>query len=69
MELARLMGWGEATISRYESKSIQDESYDVMLCMVRDSPFITIELLDEHHGEPPHLNRCKTSCLKMGLLS
>ena len=20
-------------------------------------------------GEPPHLNRCKTSCLKMGLLS
>lgn len=51
VELARLMGWGEATISRYESKSIQDESYDVMLCMVRDSPFVAIELLDKHHDK------------------
>ena len=24
VDLARLMGWGEATISRYESKAIQD---------------------------------------------
>ena len=26
-DLAKLLGWGEATISRYESKAIQDEAY------------------------------------------
>ena len=31
VDLARLLGWGEATISRYESKAIQDEAYDTML--------------------------------------
>ena len=27
VDLAKLLGWGEATISRYESKAIQDEAY------------------------------------------
>lgn len=31
VDLAKLLGWGEATISRYESKAIQDEAYDTML--------------------------------------
>ena len=31
VDLARLLGWGEATISRYESKAIQDEAYDNIL--------------------------------------
>ena len=26
VDLAKLLGWGEATISRYESKAIQDEA-------------------------------------------
>ena len=38
VDLAKLLGWGEATISRYESKSIQDEAYDTMLRMVKDNP-------------------------------
>ena len=28
VDLAKLLGWGEATISRYESKAIQDDAYD-----------------------------------------
>lgn len=31
VDLARLLGWGDATISRYESKAIQDEAYDTLL--------------------------------------
>ena len=38
MENANLLNWGEATISRYESKAIQDEAYDNMLRIVRDDP-------------------------------
>lgn len=38
VDLARLLGWGEATISRYESKVIQDESYDTMLRLIKDNP-------------------------------
>lgn len=45
VDLARLLGWGEATISRYESKAIQDDAYDIMLRIVRDNPLIALELL------------------------
>lgn len=43
MDLARLLGWGEATISRYESKYIQDESYDIMLRLIKDNPLQVLE--------------------------
>lgn len=48
VEMAKLMGWGEATISRYESKSIQDETYDTMLRMVREDPNKALELFDKN---------------------
>ena len=48
VELAKLLGWGEATISRYESKAIQDEAYDAMLRIVRDNPLKALELLKRH---------------------
>ena len=34
--LAALLGWGEATIHRYESGSIADESHNLMLRMIED---------------------------------
>lgn len=43
VELARLLGWGEATISRYESKAIQDEAYDNMLRIISENPAKTLE--------------------------
>ena len=45
VDLARLLGWGEATISRYESKAIQDDSYDIMLRLIKDNPLQTLEFL------------------------
>ncbi|MEW4413738.1 type II TA system antitoxin MqsA family protein [Clostridium sp. AN503] len=35
VDWAKLLGWGEATISRYESKAIQDEAYDTMFRLVK----------------------------------
>ncbi len=51
VDLARLMGWGEATVSRYESKAIQDGFYDVMLRIVRDNPTQTLEFLKKNESK------------------
>lgn len=51
VELAKLLGWGEATISRYESKAIQDEAYDNMLRIVKDNPMKTMEFLEMHRAK------------------
>ena len=48
VELAKLLGWGEATISRYESKAIQDEAYDTMLRLLKNSPFQALEFLKKN---------------------
>lgn len=32
--LAKLLGWGEATISRYDSKAIQDDAYDISFAKI-----------------------------------
>ena len=48
VDLARLLGWGEATISRYESKAIQDEAYDTMLRLVKDNPLQALEFLKKN---------------------
>ncbi|MDO5157178.1 MAG: type II toxin-antitoxin system MqsA family antitoxin, partial [Eubacteriales bacterium] len=54
VDLAKLLGWGEATISRYESKAIQDEAYDTMLRLVKDNPLQALEFLkkNEHKFSP-----------------
>lgn len=48
VDLAKLLGWGEATISRYESKAIQDEAYDIMLRWVKNNPFQALGLLKKN---------------------
>ncbi len=45
VDLARLLGWGEATISRYESKAIQDDAYDDMLRLIKDDPLRAMDCL------------------------
>lgn len=44
-ELSNLLGWGEVTISRYESKSIQDEAYDNVLRIIRENPMAAYNFL------------------------
>lgn len=48
VDLARLLGWGEATISRYESKAIQDEAYDIMLRLIKDNPLQALDFLKKN---------------------
>lgn len=59
-DMAKLLGWGEATISRYESKAIQDEAYDNILRIVKDNPLVALDFLQK--------NKDKFSSLKaMGI--
>ncbi len=51
VDLARLLGWGEATISRYESTAIQDEAYDTILRLIRDNPFDALALLEKNESK------------------
>ena len=45
-----------------------NEQINIVMINLQELEF---DHLLEYHAlrEPPHLNRCKTSCLKMGLLS
>ncbi|MCI7605897.1 MAG: DUF4065 domain-containing protein [Spirochaetales bacterium] len=44
-DLALLLGWGEVTITRYETKAIQDETYDQLIRMVKDDPYYALRCL------------------------
>lgn len=57
VEAARLLGWGEATIARYESKAIQDEAYDTMLRILKEDPFRAIALLDKNSDRFPEAKK------------
>lgn len=35
-EFANLLGWGGATLSRYENGALQDDAHDTMLRLLRD---------------------------------
>lgn len=51
VDLSRLLGWGEATISRYESKAIQDETHDIMLRLIKDNPLKALEFLRKNEDK------------------
>ncbi len=50
-EFSALLGWGEVTVTRYETKTIQDETYDCMMRMVSDNPVFAMECLDRHRDK------------------
>lgn len=50
VELANLLGWGEVTISRYESKAIQDDTYDRILRMVDCNPMEMLNFLNKNRS-------------------
>ncbi|MTI96014.1 MAG: DUF4065 domain-containing protein [Firmicutes bacterium] len=47
-DFSALLGWGEVTITRYESKSIQDETYDKIMRMTNENPMFALNTLEEH---------------------
>lgn len=65
-ELSALLGWGDVTIARYESKNIQDETYDRYLRMIRENPSFALESLKEHRDRFSEEKYC---FLKKQLLS
>lgn len=47
-DFSALLGWGDVTITRYESKTIQDETYDNIILMAYQNPMFALEYLDKH---------------------
>lgn len=47
-DFSAILGWGEVTVTRYESKSIQDETYDNIMKMTYENPMFALESLDKH---------------------
>ncbi len=47
-EFANLLGWGDVTVQRYESKTIQDETYDQKMKLVFENPQIALTELEKH---------------------
>ena len=67
VDLARLLGWGEATVSRYESKAIQDDAYDSMLRLMREDPLKAMDYLKRNSGSfsPEKYERIKDNIRKL----
>lgn len=48
VELSRLLGWGDVTVARYESKAIQDATYDHELRLIMGNPLEMLKLLEKN---------------------
>ena len=66
VDLSVMLGWGEATISRYESKAIQDDAYDTMLRIIQYYPSIALELLNKNGG---HFKDAKKAEIKQQIMN
>lgn len=47
-DFSALLGWGDVTVTRYESKTTQDETYDNLMRMVYNNPMFALECIDKH---------------------
>lgn len=47
-EFSNLLGWGDVTVTRYESKTIQDETYDNLMRMAHENPLFALQNLEKH---------------------
>ncbi|KAB3525550.1 type II TA system antitoxin MqsA family protein [Alkaliphilus serpentinus] len=47
-DFSAMLGWGDVTVTRYESKTIQDETYDNIMRMVYENPMFALECIDKH---------------------
>ncbi len=45
-DLALILGWGEVTITRYETKEIQNEKYDAVLRKIKDNPYLLYDYFE-----------------------
>jgi putative zinc finger/helix-turn-helix YgiT family protein len=47
-EFSNIFGWGDITIQRYETKLIQEETYNEMIKRAKDDPLFLYEELKKH---------------------
>ena len=47
-EYSRLLGLGDVTIQRYETKAVQDDTYDMMMRLTRENPEYCLEMLEKN---------------------
>lgn len=45
-DLALILGWGEVTITRYETKEIQNEKYDNILRKIDENPYVLYDYFE-----------------------
>ncbi len=64
-EMSRLLGWGGATLSRYENGALQDETHEKALCLAKD-PRNLLKLIE---GSPDALPKEKRDRLMNELRS
>lgn len=48
LEMAQLLGLGEITITRYETKQIQDEAHDKIMKLIDENALIALEYLEKN---------------------
>ncbi len=47
-DFSAMLGWGDVTVTRYESKTIQDATYDNIMRMVYQNPMFALECINKH---------------------
>ncbi|MDD2402663.1 MAG: DUF4065 domain-containing protein [Clostridia bacterium] len=47
-DFSAMLGWGDVTVTRYESKTIQDETYNNIMRMAYENSMFALESLDKH---------------------
>jgi len=62
-DFSAMLGWGDITVTRYETKTIQDETYDSIMRMVRDNPMFALECINKHRDKfaPEKYSRIRKS--------
>lgn len=62
-DFSAMLGWGDITVTRYEIKTIQDETYDNIMRMVRENPMFALECIYKHRDKftPEKYSRIRKS--------
>lgn len=52
-EFSNLLGWGDITVQRYETKKIQDNTYDYIMRLCDENPSFCLEMLQKNEKNFP----------------
>lgn len=58
-DLALILGWGEVTITRYETKEIQNEKYDNVLRKIDENPYVLYDYFEINKDSFPQKKQVK----------